>query len=188
MPGEADFEGRGVFSCAFCDGSHFADRVVAVCGGGDSGVTEALYMSKIASKVILLEALPALTATAVLRERAEDNPKLEIRTNITIQAVDGSDKVEAIECLDVSSGKKETIKVDGVLVQIGLDPNTGYLEGVVPLDEQEFIIVNENMRTEIPGVFAAGDIRTGSPRQAVAAVGDGAVAAIAAQRFLQESG
>jgi thioredoxin reductase (NADPH) len=188
VPGEAEFEDRGVFNCAFCDGSHFADRVVAVCGGGDSGVTEALYMSKIASKVILLEALPVLTATAVLRERAEANPRLEIHTDMTVEAITGSDKVEAIECLEVSSSKKEKIKVDGVLVQIGLYPNTGYLEGVVPLDEQGFIIVDENMRTEIPGVFAVGDIRSGSPRQVVTAVGDGAVAAIAAQRFLQESG
>lgn len=188
VPGEAEFEGKGVFSCAFCDGSQYADRVVAVCGGGDSGVTEALYMSKIASKIILLEALPALTATAVLRERAAMEPKIEIHAGMQVEAVTGSDKVEAIECLDTVGGKKETIAVDGVLVQIGLDPNTGYLEGIVSLDEQGFVVVNENMRTEVPGVFAAGDIRSDSPRQVVTAVGDGAVAAIAAQRFLQVSG
>jgi thioredoxin reductase (NADPH) len=188
VPGEAEFEGKGVFSCAFCDGSQYAEQVVAVCGGGDSGVTEALYMSKIASKVILLEALPALTATAVLRERAEAEPKIEIHTGMQVEAITGNDKVKAIECLDTVSGKKETHAVDGVLVQIGLDPNTGYLEGVLPLDEQGFIVVNENMSTEVPGVFAAGDIRGGSPRQVVTAVGDGAAAAIAAQRFLQESG
>ena len=188
VPGEAEFEGKGVFSCAFCDGSQYADRVVAVCGGGDSGVTEALYMSKIASKIILLEALPALTATAVLRERAAMEPKIEIHAGMQVEAVTGSDKVEAIECLDTVGGKKETIAVDGVLVQIGLHPNTGYLEGIVSLDEQGFVVVNENMRTEVPGVFAAGDIRSDSPRQVVTAVGDGAVAAIAAQRFLQVSG
>ena len=183
VPGEAEFEGKGVFSCAFCDGSQYADRVVAVCGGGDSGVTEALYMSKIASKIILLEALPALTATAVLRERAAMEPKIEIHAGMQVEAVTGSDKVEAIECLDTVGGKKETIAVDGVLVQIGLHPNTGYLEGIVSLDEQGFVVVNENMRTEVPGVFAAGDIRSDSPRQVVTAV-----AAIAAQRFLQVSG
>ena len=188
VPGEAEFEGKGVFSCAFCDGSQYADRVVAVCGGGDSGVTEALYMSKIGSKVILLESLPALIATAVLRERAEAEPKIEIHTGMQVEAVTGNDKVEAIECLDSIGGKKETIAVDGVLVQIGLDPDTGYLEGVLPLDDQGFIIVNENMQTEVPGVFAAGDIRGGSPRQVITAVGDGAAAAIAAQKFLQESG
>jgi thioredoxin reductase (NADPH) len=188
VPGETEFEGRGVFSCAFCDGSHYADRVVAVCGGGDSGVTEALYLSKIASKVILLEALPWLTATAVLRERAETNSQIEIHTGTMVEAIIGGTEVEAIDCRDVGSGKKETLKVDGVLVQIGLDPNTGYLEGVLPLDEQGFIVVDENMQTETPAIYAAGDIRSGSPRQVVTAVGDGAIAAIAAQRFLQESG
>lgn len=187
VPGEAEFEGRGVFNCAFCDGSQYTGRVVAVCGGGDSGVTEALYMSRIASKVVLLEALPELTATAVLRDRARARDNLEIRCDIRIEAIVGNDTVEAIECLDMAGGKKETIQVDGVLVQVGLDPNTEYLEGVMPLDGRGFIAVNGNMQTEVPGVFAAGDIRSGSPRQVATAVGDGAVAAIAALRLLQES-
>jgi thioredoxin reductase (NADPH) len=187
VPGEAELEGKGVFNCAFCDGSHYADRVVAICGGGDSGITEAIYMSKIASKVIVLEALPEITATAVLRERAMVNPVIEIHTGMMVEAITGGSKVEAIECLDIASQKKETLKADGVLVQIGLDPNTEYLEGVVPLNEQGFIIVNQNMQTEVTGVFAAGDIRSGSPRQVVTAVGDGAIAAIVAQKLLQES-
>ena len=187
VPGETELAGKGVFECAFCDGSHYADRVVAVCGGGDSGLTEALYMAKIASKVILIEELPELTATAVLQERAKSNPKLEIRCGFRVEAITGADKVEAIECLDTASGKKETIKVDGVLVHIGLDPNTDYLEGVVPLDEQGFIVVNEHMQTEVPYILAAGDIRSGSPRQVVTAVGDGAIAAITAERLLQEA-
>jgi thioredoxin reductase (NADPH) len=187
VPGEAEFEGKGVFSCAFCDGGHYAGGVVAVCGGGDSGITEALYMSGIAAKVILLEALPELTATAILRDRAVADKKLEIRCGTRVEAIRGTDKVEAIECLDTLNGEKESIKVDGVLVQIGLDPDTEYLRGAVPLDEQGFIIVDRSMQTEVTGVFAAGDIRSGSPRQVVTAVGDGAVAAIAAQKFLQET-
>jgi thioredoxin reductase (NADPH) len=187
VPGEAELEGKGVFSCAFCDGSHYEDKVVVVCGGGDSGITEALYMTRIASKVILVEALPELTATAVLQERARENPKLEIRCGMKVEAITGNDNVEAVECADIAGGNKETIKADGVLVQIGLDPNTEYLESVVPLDEQGFIVVNGNMQTEIPSIFAAGDIRSGSPRQVVTAVSDGAAAAMAVQRFLQES-
>ncbi len=187
VPGEEELEGKGVFSCAFCDGGHFADRVVAVCGGGDAGVTEALYMAKIASKVILVEAMPELTATAILQERASSEPKLEIRCGIEVKAITGDDKVEAIELLDIAGKKKETIKVDGVLVHIGLDPNTEYLDGIVPLDSQGFIVVNDRMETEVPYIFAAGDIRNGSPRQVVTAVGDGAIAAISAQRLLQES-
>jgi thioredoxin reductase (NADPH) len=187
VPGEAEFAGKGVFNCAFCDGGNYADQVVVVCGGGDSGLTEALYMAKIASRVILVEAMPELTGTAVLQERALSNPKLEIRCGVRVEAITGDDRVEALECLDTVSQKKETIKVDGVLVQIGLDPNTEYLDGIIPLDSQGQIIVNEGMETEASHVFAAGDIRSGSPRQVVTAVGDGAIAAISAERLLQET-
>jgi thioredoxin reductase (NADPH) len=157
-----------------------------VCGGGDAGVTEALYMAKIASKVILIEAMPALTATAVLRDRLNANEKIEVRCGMTVKAITGQDKVEAIELQD-GAGKEETLKVDGVLVHIGLDPNTDYLDGIIPLDEHGQIIVNERMETEVPYILAAGDIRSGSPRQVVTAVGDGAIAAITAQRLLQEA-
>ena len=184
VPGEESLQGKGIFSCAFCDGGHFADQVVAVCGGGDAGVTEALYMAKIASKVILIEAEPELTATAILQERASANPKLEIRCGVKVEAITGDEKVEAIECLTISSQRKEKIGVDGVLVHIGLDPNTEYIDGVVPLDSQGQIIVNEKMETEVPSIFAAGDVRSGSPRQVVTAVGDGATAAISAQKLL----
>jgi len=184
IPGEEELAGKGVFECALCDGGEFADRAVAVFGGGDAGITEALYMTKIASKVILIEALPQLTATAVLQERALANPKLEIRCGIKGEAIIGNNHVEAIEFLDTVSGQKETLKVDGVLVHVGLDPNTDYLDGIVPLDSQGQIIVNEKMETEIPYLLSAGDIRSDSPRQIVTAVGDGATAAVTAQRLL----
>lgn len=186
VPGEEELEGKGVFSCAFCDGGHYADQVVAVCGGGDSGLTEALYMAKIASSVILIEAMPELTATAILRERAENNPRLEIRCGVRVKAINGSEKVESLECRDTNTDKIETFRVDGVLVHIGLDPNTEYLEGIVPLDDNGQVIVDETMQSEIPRIFAVGDIRSNSPRQVVAAVGDGAMAAITASRLLQE--
>lgn len=186
VPGEAELLGKGVFECALCDGGHFADKVVAVCGGGDSGLTEALYMSNIASKVFVLEVMPTLNASAILQDRVKANPKIEVRCGVKVEAITGKDKVEAIE---LAAGKKpETLKTDGVLVHIGLDANTGYLEGTVPLDAKGQIIVNANMETEAPYVFAAGDIRSGSPRQVVTAVGDGAVAAITAQRLMQEQG
>jgi thioredoxin reductase (NADPH) len=185
VPGEAELAGKGVFECAFCDGGHYAGKVVAVCGGGDAGITEALYMAKIASKVVVIEATPALTATAVLVDRLTALANVEVRTGTMVTAITGRDSVEAIE---LSAGdKKEALKVDGVLVHIGLDPVTGYLEGIVPLDEHGQVIVNERMESEVPYILAAGDIRSGSPRQVVAAVGDGAVAAITAQRLLQES-
>ena len=187
VPGEAELLGKGVFECALCDGGHFADKVVAVCGGGDSGVTEALYMAKIAAKVILIEAMPALNATAILQDRVKAQSKIEVRCGMKVAAITGADKVEGLELLD-EKGKKTTLKIDGVLVHIGLEPNTGYLDGIVPLDDHGQIIVNEKMETELPYVLAAGDIRSGSPRQVVTAVGDGAIAAITAQRLLQEEG
>jgi thioredoxin reductase (NADPH) len=186
VPGEESLQGKGVFSCAFCDGGHFADRMVAVCGGGDAGVTEALYMAKIASKVILIEAEPKLTATAVLQERASAHPKIEILCGVRVEAIFGNDKVEAIELANKTGNRKEKIKVDGVLVHIGLDPNTDYLKGIVPLDSQGQIIVNDKMETEVHYIFAAGDIRSESPRQIATAVGDGAIAAITAERLLQD--
>lgn len=186
VPGETELAGKGVFECALCDGSRYTDKVVAVCGGGDSGVTEALYMAKIASKVVIIEAMPKLNATAILQNRITENPRIEVRCASLVEAISGKDKVESIELS--SSGKRESLKVDGILVHIGLDPNTGYLEGIVPLDEYGQVIVNKQMETEVPHIFAAGDIRSGSPRQVVAAVGDGAIAAITAQRLLQKEG
>jgi thioredoxin reductase (NADPH) len=186
VPGEEEFRDRGVIACAFCDGGQFAGQVVAVCGGGDSGITEALYLSKIASKVIVIEAMPKLNATAILQDRVAENPKLEVHTGVKVQAITGGNTVEGIEVISEETGQKNTMKVDGVLVHVGLDPNTGYLQGIVPLDEGGQILVNSWMESEIPGVFAAGDIRSNSPRQVSAAVGDGAAAGMSAQRYLQK--
>ncbi|MBN1190191.1 MAG: FAD-dependent oxidoreductase [Dehalococcoidales bacterium] len=183
VPGEESLHGRGVFTCALCDGGEYADRIVAVIGGGDAGVTEALYMSRIASRVILIEAMPQLTATAVLQDRIRATPSIEVRLGVKVEAILGDERVEAVEISH--EGRKESLKAGGVLVQIGLDPDTAYLEGIVPLDDRGQVLVNDNMETEIPGIYAAGDIRSGSPRQVVTAVGDGASAGISAQRFLQ---
>jgi thioredoxin reductase (NADPH) len=184
-PGEEKLQRQGVFNCAFCDGGKYADGIVAVCGGGDSGITEALYLTRIASKVIVLEAMPALTASAVLQERASANPKLEIRCGTKVKAIIGDSQVEGIELIN-EGGQGENIKVDGVLVQVGQEPNTGYLKDIVTLDSGGRIIVNERMETEVPCILAAGDIRSGSPNQIITAAGDGATAAISAERLLQK--
>jgi thioredoxin reductase (NADPH) len=185
VPGEAELAGKGVFECALCDGGHYAGQIVAVCGGGDAGVTEALYMSRIASKVVLIEAMPKLTATAILQERLAAKPNIEVRLGLTVTAILGKDKVEAVEL--ATDKKKETLKVDGVLVHIGLEPNTAYLADLVPVNQQGQIIVNKIMESEVPYLFAAGDIRSNSPRQVVAAVADGAIAALSAEWLLQVS-
>lgn len=185
VPNEEALQGKGVSTCALCDGGQFVDRVVAVCGGGDVALTEAIYLTKLASKVILI-VRSKLAATAVLQERALVNPKLEIRCGVKVETIVGDSHVEAIEYLELESGRRGTLKVDGVLVCVGFEPNTSYLQGIVPLDSQGQIVVNQRMETEMQYILAAGDIRSGSPRQIATAVGDGAIAAISAQKLLQE--
>lgn len=185
IPGEDIFQNKGVIHCALCDGGRFLNGIVAVCGGGDAGVTEALYLTKLVSKVILFEIMPELTATAILKERAFKEPKLEIRCNTKVLQIAGDEKVKAVEIIQTITGEKETLNVDGVLVHAGIIPNTDYLDGTIPLDEAGQIIINNKLETEVPSIAAAGDIRSGSPWQVAAAVGDGTIAAITIQRFLQ---
>lgn len=185
VPGEDEFNGRGVIHCALCDGGQFENRVLAVCGGGDAGITEALYMTKLASKVILIEAMPSLTATPVYQERAASDPKLEVRCGQKVVEIIGDDKVKEIVVENISTAHTEILPVDGVLVHVGIVPNTTYLEGVVSLDATGRVKINQNMETNVPGIFAAGDLRQNSPQQVSVAVGDGATAAITTQRFLQ---
>lgn len=188
VPGEDAFRGKGVFDCALCDGGQYADRVVAVCGGGDAAVTEALYMSKIASRVLLIHRRTELRSTGVLVERAKAQPNIEFVWNSVVERIEGRDRVESIALRSTESKQVSHIDVDGVLVHVGLEPNSDYLGGVLKLDDLGQIVVNERMETGSPYVLAAGDIRSGSPRQIAAAVGDGAIAAITAQRLLNELG
>lgn len=182
--GEQEFVDKGVFYCATCDGPRFADKVVAIVGGGDSGIAEGLFLTRLVSKVIIIEMLPQCTATKILQDRAFSNPKIEIKCGSKIEAIIGDEWVKALDLLDIQTGKKSTLEVDGVLVHVGVEPNTDYLSGIVPLDSKGHILVNEKMETEIPGVFAAGDIRHNSAMQIATAVGDGATAALSASQFL----
>ncbi|HEY93794.1 MAG TPA: FAD-dependent oxidoreductase [Dehalococcoidia bacterium] len=188
VTGEEEFRDKGVINCAFCDGGQFARKTIVVCGGGDSGITEALYLSKIADKVIVVEAMPQLNATAILQDRLKANPKMEVYTGTMVKEIIGNGQVEGIRIVRNGESEEDIIKTDGVLVHIGLDPNTSYLEGIVPLTNNGQIEVNEWMETDLPGIFAAGDIRSDSPRQVSAAVGDGAAAGMSAQRYLQKQG
>jgi thioredoxin reductase (NADPH) len=185
VPGEDALKGKGLIHCALCDGGQFAGGVVAVCGGGDAGISEALYLANLPARVVLIEAMPALTATAVLQERVHTDERIEVHCGTKVVRIVGDEKVKAIELKDVESGNTETRTVDGVLVHTGIEPDTDYLRGVLPLDNERQITVNERFETATPYILAAGDIRSGSPRQVVTAVGDGAAAAITAQRLLQ---
>jgi thioredoxin reductase (NADPH) len=182
LPGEVQFADNGVFYCATCDGPQFAGKVVVVAGGGNSGITEALFLSRFVSRVIVVEFLPRLTATAVLRERARSDPKIEIRCGAKIEAITGGQHVEIVQILDTSSNTRTDLKAEGILVRIGILPNTAFLAGKVPLSETGQIIVDEKMETAVRGVFAIGDVRRNSPMQIASAVGDGAVAAMSLER------
>ena len=184
VPGEEELEHNGVFYCAICDGSPYANKTVVVAGGGDSGITEALYMARIASKVIVLEAMPACAASSVLLERARANPKIEINCNFRIEKINGEGQVTGVDVLDAVSGTKSTIPADGVLIRVGVAPNTDWLKGVVPLNERGQVKVNDRLESEVRGVYSAGDCRASSPCQISSAVGDGATAAISVQRYL----
>jgi len=188
IPGEDRFANRGVFYCATCDGPAYAERKVAVVGGGDSGLTEALFLSKIGAKVIIMERLPHLPAQRVLQERVRLDPNvIEIRCNTEVEAIYGDEWVKAVEVLDVKTGRKEVLEVDGILIRIGLEPNTEPFKGKIDLDNLGRIRVDQRMETSMKGVFAAGDIRSGSAGQIVTAMGDGATAAIEIQRTLQST-
>ena len=185
VSGESQFAGKGVSYCGVCDGPQFAERVVAVAGGGDAGLTEALYLTRLASKVIVIEFMPQLTASKILQERALAKPKIDIRCGTKVEAITGNDRVSELQLLDVSTNQRITLPVSGIVVRVGLEPNTGYLKGLVPLDREGYVLVNEEMQTTIAGIFAAGDIRHGSARQVATAVGDGVTAAISACRLIK---
>jgi thioredoxin reductase (NADPH) len=186
IPGERELEGQGVFDCALCDGGQFHDKRVIICGAGDRGVTEALYMAKIAAKVHLIEVEGTISASAILKERISSNSKIELRCGAKLVKISGSGKVEAVEILDTATRKTETLCVDGVMIAVGTDPNTGFIRNLITLDNQGRILVNETMQTNLPNIFAAGDIRSNSRGQIVTAAGDGATAAIAVQRLIDQ--
>jgi thioredoxin reductase (NADPH) len=186
IPGETEFEGKGVFSCALCDGGEFTDKKVAICGGGDSGLTEALYMAKMASGVVLLEAMHSLTASPILQERVRENKKIEVHCDTKVTSVLGDTNVNGIEIEHTATKKKDIIKTDGLLVDIGMKPNTDFLKTVLPLDSRGYIPVNEKMETGVPYIYAAGDVRSSSLGQVVTAVSDGATAAVSIQKLLQQ--
>ena len=184
VPGEEEFTGKGVAYCALCDAAFYRDRPVAVAGGGNAAINEALELSKFASKVTIIHRRQELRAVRILQERAFAEPKIEFLWNAVVEAIEGEDMVRRLRLRNVLTGEKSVLAISGIFVAIGFKPNTDYLRGILSLDATGAIITNEKMETEVPGIFAAGDIRSGSIRQVIAAAGDGAVAAIYAERFI----
>ena len=184
VPGEEELRGRGVSYCATCDGAFFKDQVIAVVGGGNVAINDALFLTRFASKVIVIHRRDQLRATKILGEGALARPKIEFLWDTVVESIGGDGQVRELGLRNVKTGTESKLEVSGIFVAVGLRPNTGYLEGVVALSQEGFILVNDQMETGVPGVFAAGDIRAGSARQVSSAVGDGATAAISAERYL----
>lgn len=184
VPGENEFMGRGVSYCATCDGPLFRDKTVAVIGGGDTALTDALSLSKFASLVKVIHRRNQLRASKVLQGKARADPKIEFIWDSVVTEVKGEKKVTDLMLKNTQDGTISLLAVDGVFVAIGLIPNTEYLRGVLPLDEWGYIVTTELMETTVQGIFAAGDIRHNSVKQAIAAAGDGAVAALSAEKFV----
>lgn len=186
VPGEEQFAGKGVSYCATCDAAFFKEVPVAIVGGGNSAISEALHLAKFASKVYVIHRRDQLRATRVLQDRALADPKLEFRLSQTVEAIEGKELVERVRLKQLNTGEKTTLDVAGVFVAIGQQPNTEYLKGILPLDKNGYIVTNDRMETSVPGVLAAGDIRSGSIRQTISAAGDGATAEIYAERYIGE--
>lgn len=184
IPGEREFTGKGVSYCATCDGPFFTDKPVAVIGGGNAAIYEALHLTKFASKVTVLHRRDQLRASAIVQEKAFAEPKIEFLLNTVVKAIEGKDFVQKLKLRQAITGEESFLEVAGVFMAVGLKPNTEYLADILPLDEQGHIIVDAGMQTKIPGIFAAGDIRSGSIRQTIAAAGDGATAALNAKKFI----
>lgn len=186
VPGEDAFVGRGISYCATCDAPFFRDKTVAVVGGGDRAVQEAIYLTGFARKVILIHRRDRLRAAAVLRDRAMANPRIDFAWNVVVEEIKGKNAVTSVVIRDVQApAQKREIPVDGVFMLIGLDPNTDFLRGTVDLDKGGYLLTDASMRTSARGIFACGDCRSTTLRQVVTACGDGATAAVSAQHYIE---
>ena len=186
VPREEEFEGRGLSTCASCDGPLYQERLVAVCGDGDSALLETLELVGHGVRVVLLHPGETLVGQETYRRRVEDSAQVELRHRTILEEILGDGEVEGIRVRDVGTGASSTLPVAAVFANVGRVPNTSVLEGVVALDEHGHVRTDIWMRTEREGLFAAGDVRADAAGQAISAAGDGATAAVAAHRYLAD--
>ena len=187
VEGEALLTGKGVSYCATCDGPFYREQAVAVIGGGDTAVEEAIFLTRFASKVYLVHRRDRLRATKLLQERAMAQKKIEILWDTVTERIVGTDGVKALELRNVKTGEKRELPVDGAFIFVGYKPNNELAKERLQLDAWGFVITNNDMETSVSGVFAAGDIRSKLLRQVSTAVGEGALAAFAAERYIEGS-
>jgi len=187
VEGEDEFRGKGVSYCATCDGAFFKGEDIAVVGGGDSAVQEAIFLTKFAGKVYIIHRRDKLRAEKLLQERAFSNPSIEIIWDSVVEKITGDTSVKAIHLKNVKTGETSVLDVQGVFIYIGYNPNTEFLAGLANLDEDNYLITDQSMATSAPGVFAAGDVRAKPLKQISTAVGDGATAAVSAEKYIEEN-
>lgn len=185
VPGEAEFVGRGVSYCAVCDGAFYKNKVVAVVGGGNAAVEEAMYLTKFADKVYVIHRRNELRADKIVQERAFKNEKIEFIWDSVVKEIRGEDLVNTAVLENVKTKELSNLKVDGVFPYIGMTPNIEGISGQVEQDANGFIIVDETMKTSLDGVFAVGDVRKTPLRQVITAAADGAVGAVYAVKYLE---
>jgi thioredoxin reductase (NADPH) len=188
VPGEESLSGHGVSYCATCDGFFFRGKEVAVIGGSDTALSDALELSRHVNKVYVVHRRDQLRAGKVLQQKAFDQPKVEFIWNSVVDGILGEELVTGVRLRDTKTGKLTALNVAGVFVAIGSTPNSQWLSGIVEIDDAGYVVTDQAMTTSTEGIFAAGDIRRNSPRQIAAAVGDGATAAISAFKYLQATG
>ena len=187
VPGEERLTGRGVSYCATCDGALYRDKIVAVIGGGDSAIEEGIFLSRFAKKVIVIHRRDQLRAQKIIQERAFKNPKMEFIWNTVIQEIHGDTKVDHLELVNRDTKEITMLPVDGIFIYVGILPNNELLESRIELDSGGFVLTDEYMHTNVPGVYAAGDIRHTVLRQVVTATSDGAIAAWSAEKWIIEN-
>ena len=185
VEGEAELTGRGVSYCGTCDGPFYRDQVVVAVGGGDTACQEALFLTRFAKEVILIHRRDELRAQKILQERVMANDKIRLLWDTVAEKIEGEEKVEGVGVRNVKTNEKRRLAADGVFIFVGLKPNTGFLSGLVELDEAGFIVTDTEMATSQPGFFAAGDCRSKALRQIATAVGDGAAALFSAEGHIE---
>ena len=183
--GEDKFMGKGVSFCATCDGPFFRDKVVVAVGGGDTAIQESIFLTRFAKKVYLVHRRDELRATKILQERAFSNDKIEFVWDSVVTGMDGFFGLEKVNVKNVKTGNASEIEANGCFIWIGILPNTEFIKGDVKTDDSGFILVDTKMQTNVPGVFAIGDVRDTPLRQIATAVGDGAVAAVSAEHYVE---
>ncbi len=184
IKGEIENIGRGVSYCAVCDGAFYKDKTVAVVGGGNSALEEALYLTRFARKVYLIHRRNAFRADEIIQQRVKENKKIELILNSTVEEIIAKDKVEEIKILNNKINKTSFLKIEGIFPYIGLEPNIELFSNQVNFDKFGFIITDCTMKTNIEGVYAVGDVRNTPLRQVITAVSDGAIAGVEVSKYL----